>query len=97
MGRTNRTYRDLVRGTETRWTPYRRALRRRDKAHFDRLFEDARAHADAGGYLNHRTVEIPILVSVVLEHQKRLTELEARSTALEARLATLESESGIEP
>jgi hypothetical protein len=80
MGRTSATYRERVRGTEERWSAYRRALRRRDRDHFDRLFEHARAHADAGGYLNHRTVEIPILVSVLLEQEKRLARLEEGET-----------------
>jgi hypothetical protein len=87
LGRTNPTFRDQVRGIENRWGDYRRALRRADKPHFDRLFEHARAHADAAGYLNHGTPEIPILVSVLLEQEKRLEELEARLSDREARLA----------
>lgn len=90
MGRTDPTYRDLVSGTEERWAPYRRALRRADEEHFDRLFEHARAHADAGGYLNHRTVEISILVSVALEHQKQLAEFEQQLAGFEQRLAGFE-------
>ncbi|WP_101296500.1 hypothetical protein [Halegenticoccus soli] len=82
MGRTNPTYRDAVRATEDRWADYRRALRRRDRPHFDRLFEHARAHADAGGYLNHQFAEILILVSVALEQERRIASLEER---LEAR------------
>ncbi|WP_129113175.1 hypothetical protein [Halegenticoccus tardaugens] len=78
MGRTNPTYRDVIRTTEGRWADYRRALRRRDRPHFDRLFEHARAHADAGGYLNHQFVELPILLSVALEQEKRIASLEAR-------------------
>lgn len=78
MGRTNPTYRDLVRATEERWSDYRRALRCGDQPHFDRLFEHARGHADAAGYLNHQSVEIPILVSIVLEQQKELAELRDR-------------------
>ncbi|SFL45513.1 hypothetical protein SAMN04487950_3830 [Halogranum rubrum] len=77
MGRTNSTYRDLLRATEERWHPYRRALRRHDQDHFDRLFEHARAHADAAGYLNHQSVEVRILVSVVLEQEKRIDDLES--------------------
>lgn len=76
MGRTNPTYRDSIRGVEAQWQPYRRALRQSDQSHFDRLFEHARAHADASGYLNHQLVEVPLLVSVVLEQERRLCELE---------------------
>lgn len=90
MGRTNPTYRELVRGLEDRWSAYRRALRRGDQSHFDRLFEHARAHADAGGYLNHRTAEIPLLVSIALEHQKRLADFDDRLTALDDRSTDLD-------
>lgn len=90
MGRTNPTHRDLVRRTKERWASYRRALRRTDKKHFDRLFEHARAHADAGGYLNHQTAEIPILVSIVLEQQKYLTDIEERLTTLESDMEASE-------
>lgn len=77
MGRTNPTYRDTVRAVEDDWSDFRRALRRRDQPHFDRLFDHARAHADAAGYLNHPSPEIPMLVSIVLEQERRIGELEA--------------------
>ncbi|WP_433626481.1 hypothetical protein [Halomicrococcus sp. NG-SE-24] len=86
MGRTNATYRDLLRAMESRWSDYRRALRREDQAAFDRLFEHARAHADAGGLQNHQRVEVTVLVSVVLEQQKRIDDLEDRLDHLEADL-----------
>jgi hypothetical protein len=81
-----------VRAVERRWGEYRRALRRRDRPHFDRLFEHASAHADAASYLNHADPEIPILVSVLLEQERRLADLDARCSTLDARLSALESE-----
>lgn len=77
MGRTNPTYRDTIRGLEAQWQPYRRALRCRDQPHFDTLFEHARAHADASGHLNHRLAEVPLIVSILLEQERRLRQLEA--------------------
>jgi hypothetical protein len=77
MGRTNPTYRDTIRGLEDQWQPYRRALRRRDQPYFDALFEHARAHADAGGHLNYRLAELPLIVSILLEQERRLRQLEA--------------------
>jgi len=91
MGRTNPTYRDLVRATERRWGDFRRALRRSDRPQFDRLFEHARAHADAAGYCNHATPEVPILVSVALEHEKAIEEQRAAAADRERRLAALEA------
>lgn len=78
MGRTNPTYRDTLRGIEERWRPYRRALRRRDQPHFDRLFEHGRAHADAASHLNHGEPLFGLLVSALVEQERRLAELEAR-------------------
>ncbi|WP_458209275.1 hypothetical protein [Haladaptatus sp. NG-SE-30] len=53
---------------------------------FDRLFESARAHADAGGLQNHQSVEVTALVSILLEQQKQLDDLEDRLDHLEADL-----------
>ncbi|WP_458210752.1 hypothetical protein [Haladaptatus sp. NG-SE-30] len=78
MGRTNTTYRDLLRAMESRWQEYRRALRYDDQGVFDRLFEYARAHADASGVQNHQFVEIPALISMVIEQQKQIEDLEDR-------------------
>lgn len=86
MGRTNPTYRDAVEALERRWDDFKRALRRRDQPRFKRLFEYARAHADAGGYLNHDEPLFPILVSIDLEQETRLDNLEDRVARLEAEL-----------
>lgn len=86
MGRTNPTYRDAIRTLERRWDDFKRSLRHRDQPRFERLFEYARAHADAGGYLNHNEPLFPILVSVDLEQETRLDDLEDRIAALEAEL-----------
>jgi hypothetical protein len=86
MGRTNPTYRDTLRRIESRWDGYQRALRRSDQPHFDHLLEHAREHADAGGYLNHEEPMFPVLVSIALEHEKTVAELEARIDSLETQL-----------
>ena len=86
MGRTNTTYRDAIRALEGRWDDFKRALRHRDQPRFERLFEYARAHADAGGYLNHDEPLFPILLSVDLEQETRLDDLEDRIEMLEVEL-----------
>ena len=77
MGRTNPTYRDVLGSLEDNWQDYRRALRRPDQDRFDRLFEHARQHADAGGYLNHPDTMMVALFSMLLAHEKRIEDLEA--------------------
>lgn len=83
MGRTNPTYRDRLRALEESWGDFRRALRAEEKAHFDRLFEHARAHADAAGYQNATDPVIPMLVSVLLAQEREVAELRERVDELE--------------
>ncbi|QLG28938.1 hypothetical protein HUG10_15940 [Halorarum halophilum] len=92
MGRTNPTFRDLVRTVEERWQAFRRTLRRRDQPRFDRLFEYVREHADAGGILNYEDRLAPMLISIDLEQERRLDDLDERVDALEADLNDAESE-----
>lgn len=77
MGRTNPTYRDVLRTVQNDWKDYRRALRRPDQHRFDRLFEDARKYADAGGYLNYQNPMAVVLFSIALAQEKRIEDLEA--------------------
>lgn len=89
MGRTNPTFRDVLRALEDRWKPFRRALRYEDQERFDQLLTHARNHADAAGHLNHQSPVIPVLVAITLAQERRLDELEARveetaSTAADA-------------
>ena len=88
MGRTNPTYRDVLRNLEDDWQEYRRALRRQDQQHFDHLFEHARGYADAAGYLNHPQPMILVLISIALAHEQQLSDLAERVDAIEDDLAT---------
>jgi hypothetical protein len=86
MGRTNPTFRDLLRALERHWGDYRRGLRYRDQERFDQLFVDAADYADAAGYLNHDEPFQPVLFSVCLAQQRRIDELRERVDALEERV-----------
>jgi len=81
MGRTNPTFRDRIRGIEDNWQPFRRGLRSRDQPHFDACFDAAVAHADAAGYQNPVDPWPAILLSVVIEQQRRINALEAKLDA----------------
>jgi hypothetical protein len=86
MGRTNPTFRDTLEAVRGDWDRYRRGLRRDQTDAFDALFADAEAHADASGYLNAREPLVPILVSMLLEQQLTVRDLEERVVALEERI-----------
>lgn len=91
MGRTNATFRDLIRRTEREWGAFRRTLRRRDQPHFDRLLEHAREHADAAGSLNPTDPVPAILLSVVLAQERERSELAERVAELEGQVERLDA------
>lgn len=92
VGRTNPTYRDVLRAIEERWSDYRRALRRRDQPRFDRLVTYAREHADASGLLNHQNPLLPALFSIDLEQEARIEELDERLDDLEDTVDALRAQ-----
>lgn len=83
MGRTNPTFRDFLRKYEEQWQPYRRALRRGETAHFDRLFEGAQGYADAAGYLNGEDPGRVVLFSMLMAQAAELDGLRERVRELE--------------
>lgn len=84
MGRTNRTFRDRLQATEEGLSDFRRALRHRDQAHYDQLWEHA--HADAAGYANLSRDFDAIYLSILVAQERHIHDLEARVEALESTL-----------
>jgi hypothetical protein len=78
MGRTVLPYSQVWEAERSRWLKFRRALRREDQAHFDRLFESARLHLQAGVYASNPWPLESMLLSMLLEHQKALAALTER-------------------
>jgi hypothetical protein len=88
MGRTNPTLRDRLDRLERDWQPFRRALRRRHRADFDRLFERARGHADAAGQQNPPDAWRAFVLAVLLAQERELRRLRAESERDDARAGT---------
>lgn len=78
MGRTVPTFRQLVERAGERWTKFRRALRKEDREHFDRLFLSVRQYTQAATYQCHDNPMEAILLSIALDQEKRLAALEHR-------------------
>lgn len=78
MGRSKPTVRNYLDDLEADWQPFRRTLRRRDQAHFDRLFEHARGHADAITQLDPADPRLAAVFSMLLAQQRELEALRAR-------------------
>ena len=86
MGRTVLPYSHVWEEERSRWQKFRRALRREDQAQFDRLFELARLHLQAGVYASNPWPLEAMLLSMLLEHQKALGALKERLKKLEPAL-----------
>jgi hypothetical protein len=85
MGRTVLPYSHVWEAERSRWLKFRRALRREDQVQFDRLFELARLHLQAGVYASNPWPLESMLLSMLLEHQKTLSDLNERLQQLENR------------
>jgi hypothetical protein len=84
MGRTVLPYSQVWEEERSRWLKFRRALRKEDQLHLDRLFELARLHIQAGVYASNPCPLESILLSMLLEHQKALITLTEHLRLLEA-------------
>ena len=76
MGRTNLTYRNRLQAIENEWQPFRRGLRAGEQPYFDQCFNYAAEHADAAGYQNPVDPWPALLLSIVIEQQRRIERLE---------------------
>ena len=81
MGRTLPPFSQLIESERRAWGPFRRALRKDDQAAFDRLFDCAKLHVQAGVYLSRPWPFEVIAMAMLLEHHKRLEHLLARLEA----------------
>ncbi len=67
MGRTVPTMTQIVAQEEANFAPFRRALRKEDRAIFDRLFAAARHHTAPAAYLARAVPFDVILLAMLLE------------------------------
>jgi hypothetical protein len=81
MGRTLPPFSQLIEHERRAWAPFRRALRKDDQAAFDRLFDCAKLHVQAGVYLSRPWPFEVIAMAILLEHHKQLDRLLTRLEA----------------
>ena len=75
MGRTLPPFSQLIEHERRAWAPFKRALRKADQAAFDRLFDCAKLHVQAGVYLSRPWPFEVIAMAILLEHHKLLEQL----------------------
>jgi hypothetical protein len=86
MGRTVLPYSQVWEEERERWRKFRRALRKEDQAHLDRLFESARLHLQAGVYAANPWPLESMLMAMLLELEKAVSALEERLKDLDSSL-----------
>lgn len=77
MGRTVPTWRNRVESELTALNAFRRALNSSDRKALDELMNGVRNRRAAGGMLPSIDVWKPMLISMILESYKKITELES--------------------
>lgn len=75
MGRTVPSFRMVVEGFGMEWNEFKRALRDIDKDSFNELINHARRHAEAGTNMPNPNPFEPIVMSILVEHEKELRKL----------------------
>jgi hypothetical protein len=78
MGKTLPPVSQLIEQERHRWAPLKRALPKADQAAFDRLFDCAKLHVQAGAMVSRPWAFETIVMAVLLEHQKRVEEIVKR-------------------
>ena len=81
MGRTQKTTTQLILDEQSALSGFRRALRRSDQRHFDRLFARARKHTAAIGQANHSLPFEAVLLAMLIEQAKEIEELRLKEDA----------------
>lgn len=76
MGRTVPTWRNRVESELSALNAFRRALNSSDRKALDELMNGVRNRRAAGGMLPSIDVWKPMLISMILESYKKITELE---------------------
>ena len=72
------TYRLALEAMAQQWNDFRRALRSGDREAFDSLVNRARMHASAATYAISLDPTESALLSMLLEHEKELSDLKRR-------------------
>jgi hypothetical protein len=85
MGRTVPTFRRVIESFGVEWRDFKKTLRDMDQDAFDALMNHARRHAAAGHNFPHPNPFEPIVISILLEHEKQLKTLVEQQRKKEAK------------
>ena len=72
------TFRVLLERLAVEWSPFRRALRAKDREAFDSVMNKARLHASSSSFMVDADPIEAVIMSVLVEQEKELMELRRR-------------------
>ena len=78
MGRTIPSWRIVVEAETEKLKKFRDSLRQEDKPVFDDLLNQCRLYASAAGSLASPVKEVPLIMSMLFAHHKKIAELERK-------------------
>jgi hypothetical protein len=76
MGKTLPPFSQLIEAERRRWLPLKRSLAKADQAMFDRLFDCAKLHIQAGVMMSRPWPFETIVMAILLEQHKQVEHLE---------------------
>jgi hypothetical protein len=82
MGKTVESYRMALEDEIRRWDGFAKALRAEDKEAFEELMDACRSFASAGSNATQPVLFEPMIISILLFQQKKLTTLENELNAI---------------
>lgn len=82
MGKTVESYRMALEEEIRRWNGFAKALRTEDREAFDAIMDACRLYASAGSNATQPILFEPMVMSILLYQQKRLSRLEKALDAL---------------
>jgi hypothetical protein len=85
MGKTVESYRIALDMEIQTWNGFVKALRSDDREAFERMTDACRNHASAGSNATRPEMFEPMVMSILLEQQKRLIRLEKELVAIKQK------------
>ena len=82
MGKTVESYRMALEDEICRWKGFAKTLRTEDKEAFDKVMDACRSLASAGSNATQPILFEPMLISIVVDLQKKVSRLEKRIDAV---------------
>jgi len=85
MGKTVESYRLALDAELLTWSGFSKILRTDDRKAFEQIIDACRNHASAGSNATRPEMFEPMVMSILLEQQKKLTSLEKELNAIKQR------------